>query len=235
MLYMFLWLGVSRRRAVQASFAAEEDYFNLDAGTRAQSSFPAFTYKHLKNRHGVKRVVRTVRDRHEGRKRKVRHDKKADLSTSSDSVCGAKDCVLPCVCWMKSDLRRSDFARQKIAKWLEVWNGTAFVRPLPSVLHDKLQCTTLYLLEVFLPTSPPCTPHAVDCSSPHRVGVPGSCLQRTYLSCAASGGRGVRAFPGGVLRSEGAVFLPVRYATRANVPVLESDGIIACCDRNKQM
>eukprot|EP00904_Undaria_pinnatifida_P001234 jgi/Undpi1/11110/HiC_scaffold_30.g13408.m1 len=48
------------RRAEQASFAAEEDFFNLDAGLRRHVSFPAFAYQHVKNRHGVMHMVRSV-------------------------------------------------------------------------------------------------------------------------------------------------------------------------------
>ena len=51
----------NRRRAEQASFAAEEDFFNLDAGLRRHVSFPAFAYQHVKNRHGVMHMVRSVR------------------------------------------------------------------------------------------------------------------------------------------------------------------------------
>lgn len=53
-----------RRRAEQASFAAEEDCFNIDAGLRKHASFPAFAYQHVKNRHGIMHMVRSVRLRH---------------------------------------------------------------------------------------------------------------------------------------------------------------------------
>lgn len=49
-----------RRRAEQAIFSAEEDYLNLDSGSRRHLSFPAFAYKHFKNRHGIKLMVRSV-------------------------------------------------------------------------------------------------------------------------------------------------------------------------------
>ena len=52
-----------RRRTEQASFAAEEDCFNLDAGLRKHASFPAFVYQHVKNRHGIVHMVRSVRVR----------------------------------------------------------------------------------------------------------------------------------------------------------------------------
>ncbi|CAM9271311.1 unnamed protein product [Discosporangium mesarthrocarpum] len=48
----------ARRRAEQASYAAEEDEFNLDAGLRKPPSFPAFVYMHLKKRHGLQHLVR---------------------------------------------------------------------------------------------------------------------------------------------------------------------------------
>ncbi|CAN0481920.1 unnamed protein product, partial [Ectocarpus sp. 12 AP-2014] len=48
------------RRAEQAIFSAEEDYLNLDSGSRRHFSFPAFAYKHFKNRHGIKLMVRSV-------------------------------------------------------------------------------------------------------------------------------------------------------------------------------
>lgn len=51
----------ARRRADEASFAAEEDHFNLDGRMRRHTSFPTFAYNHLKNKHGVKHVVRSVR------------------------------------------------------------------------------------------------------------------------------------------------------------------------------
>ncbi|CAM9631940.1 unnamed protein product, partial [Hapterophycus canaliculatus] len=50
----------ARRRAEQASFSAEEDFFNLDSGSRIHLPFPAFAYKHFKNRHGIKQMVRSV-------------------------------------------------------------------------------------------------------------------------------------------------------------------------------
>ncbi|CAN0116633.1 unnamed protein product [Ectocarpus sp. 12 AP-2014] len=50
----------ARRRAEQAIFSAEEDYLNLDSGSRRHLSFPAFAYKHFKNRHGIKLMVRSV-------------------------------------------------------------------------------------------------------------------------------------------------------------------------------
>lgn len=53
-------LIIARRRAEQASFNAEEDYLNLDSGSRKDLPFPAFAYRHFKNRHGIKHMVRSV-------------------------------------------------------------------------------------------------------------------------------------------------------------------------------
>ncbi|CAM9847852.1 unnamed protein product, partial [Scytosiphon promiscuus] len=50
----------ARRRAEQASFSAEEDFLDLDSGSRRLFPFPAFAYKHFKNRHGIKHMVRSV-------------------------------------------------------------------------------------------------------------------------------------------------------------------------------
>eukprot|EP00903_Cladosiphon_okamuranus_P005625 g5593.t1 len=51
---------MDRRRAEQASFNAEEDYLNLDSGSHKLPPFPAFVYKHFKNRRGIKHMVRSV-------------------------------------------------------------------------------------------------------------------------------------------------------------------------------
>lgn len=66
MLHKFLFLcnsnqlTIARRRAEQASVNAEEDYLNLDSGSRKDLPFPAFVYRHFKNRHGIKHMVRLV-------------------------------------------------------------------------------------------------------------------------------------------------------------------------------
>ncbi|CAM9116572.1 unnamed protein product, partial [Laminaria digitata] len=48
------------REQNRASFAAEEDCFNIDAGLRKYAPFPAFAYQHVKNRHGIMHMVRSV-------------------------------------------------------------------------------------------------------------------------------------------------------------------------------
>lgn len=85
---------IARRRAEQASLNAEEDFFNLDSGSRRHLPFPAFAYKHFKNRHGIKHLVRSVscsclQERmHQAKKKKTQ-----DTLFSSLHSCCNRSCV----------------------------------------------------------------------------------------------------------------------------------------------